>query len=713
MSDRPVKVAIVGGGCASLTTAWELSKPEHAGKFEITVYQMGFRCGGKGASGRAVGDRIEEHGLHIWLGFYENAFALMRAVYEEIKRDPEVCRISHWWQAFTPDPNVSVADMCPDGHWGKWLACFPAGDGMPGDGLHERRPFTISGYLKRAAALVVELLRSVQRRVEVPVSSARSGAVPSWLEAQASSEALERAAQRFLQLGKIVGLTALVEAASLLRVLIERLGSVAPATILNLLDWLHAGAKSLRARLVRDDEDARRVWYVVDIVLACVRGAVSHRLAFDPRGFDAINDYDWMQWLRMHGASEASLESGFMRAIYDLTFAFEGGDPARPALAAGVAMRGATRMFFTYRGSLFWKMTSGMGDIVFAPLYEVLVRRGVKFEFFHQLEHVGLGNDSQGPHVATLDFSVQANVRAGRPYRPLIDVRGLPCWPASPDYEQLVDGQQFAKEGRTFEEFPHLAGVATKRLVAGADFDFAVLGLGLASVPAVCKELLENDRKWQAMMRTCKTTGTQAAQIWMKESMHELGWPGAPTNLSGYTRPFATWADMRQLIAEESIEPAPRSIAYFCCVLKDRPESPDFAELAYKEVRQNTADYLNLRVGTLWPSAVKNGEFRWELLCDARDGSAHQFAGEARLDSQYFTANLRGSARYSLSVPGSIEHRISPLDRSYDNFAVTGDWTASGLDSGCVESAVMSGLLAAHAISGKPALEEIIGYDHP
>ena len=44
---------------------------------------------------------------------------------------------------------------------------------------------------------------------------------------------------------------------------------------------------------------------------------------------------------------------------------------------------------------------------------------------------------------------------------------------------------------------------------------------------------------------------------------------------------------------------------------------------------------------------------------------------------------------------------------------VAGDWTKSGLNSGCVESAIMSGLLAAHAISGSPRLEDIIGYDHP
>ncbi len=65
---------MLGGGCAAMAAAFELSRPEHAGRFEVTVYQMGWRLGGKGASGRGRHDRIEEHGLHLWMGFYENAF---------------------------------------------------------------------------------------------------------------------------------------------------------------------------------------------------------------------------------------------------------------------------------------------------------------------------------------------------------------------------------------------------------------------------------------------------------------------------------------------------------------------------------------------------------------------------------------------------------------------------------------------------------------
>ncbi len=67
----------------------------------------------------------------------------------------------------------------------------------------------------------------------------------------------------------------------------------------------------------------------------------------------------------------------------------------------------------------------------------------------------------------------------------------------------------------------------------------------------------------------------------------------------------------------------------------------------------------------------------------------------------------------SLSLPGSLRHRLSPLDHSFDNLTIAGDWTDSGFNEGCVEAAVMSGLLAAHAVSGTPALDDIVGFDHP
>ena len=36
-----------------------------------------------------------------------------------------------------------------------------------------------------------------------------------------------------------------------------------------------------------------------------------------------------------------------------------------------------------------------MGDVVFAPLYEALRRRGVSFRFFHRLEDLHLAPDGR------------------------------------------------------------------------------------------------------------------------------------------------------------------------------------------------------------------------------------------------------------------------------------------------------------------------------
>ena len=105
-----IKVAIIGGGCASVSAAFELTRPEHEGRYQVTVYQLGWRLGGKGASGRGPADRIEEHGLHLWMGFYENAFRLIRECYAELNRDPRTCPIAGWRDAFAPAPLLGVAD---------------------------------------------------------------------------------------------------------------------------------------------------------------------------------------------------------------------------------------------------------------------------------------------------------------------------------------------------------------------------------------------------------------------------------------------------------------------------------------------------------------------------------------------------------------------------------------------------------------------------
>ena len=134
-TDRaPRRIAIIGGGMAGLAAAWRLSA-ELGAEAEITVYEQGWQLGGKGASGRGVHGRIEEHGLHVWLGYYDNAFRLIRQVYDDLDRDRTApdCPIRSWRDAFTPAGRVGVEERTGRG-WQHWVATFSTTDGEPGDG---------------------------------------------------------------------------------------------------------------------------------------------------------------------------------------------------------------------------------------------------------------------------------------------------------------------------------------------------------------------------------------------------------------------------------------------------------------------------------------------------------------------------------------------------------------------------------------------------
>ena len=57
----------------------------------------------------------------------------------------------------------------------------------------------------------------------------------------------------------------------------------------------------------------------------------------------------------------------------------------QPNVAASVALRCMLRILFDYAGPIILEMQAGMGDTVFAPMYLVLQKRGVRFAFFHRL----------------------------------------------------------------------------------------------------------------------------------------------------------------------------------------------------------------------------------------------------------------------------------------------------------------------------------------
>ncbi|MBI5104642.1 MAG: FAD-dependent oxidoreductase [Solirubrobacterales bacterium] len=549
---------------AGLSAAWALSGEHERGELDVCVYEAAPHPGGKGASTRGVHGRIEEHGLHVWLGYYDNAFRLMRDVYEELDRaatDPG-CPIQGWRDAFAPADLVGVEDR-RDGTWSHWVAAFARNDGEPG--LPGGRPLTVAGFVRRGLGLLVDFSASIG--AAAPPRVVLSGAAeppPRGGGPAAFVELLRRA--------EIAALVGAVESLRVLRAGVPRGGSLA-TLVTGYLDGLRA---DLVARAARDDA-GRRSAELADLVATTMLGTIRDGLLSDPAGFTAIDHLDFRAWLAGHGARPETLDCALVRGMYDLAFAFEDGDRERPRFPAGLGLFLAGKLFFEYRGSIMWRLQAGMGDVVFAPLLQALRGRGVTFRPGHRAQRLRL-SPGRGA-VAAIDLRVRA-----RDPDPLVRVHGLPCFPTP------AGGP---------------VGERDAVLRAGADFDDVVLATSLGPVASLCEELLEDSPRWRAMVQGVATVPTQALQLWLRADERRLGWPYPGATVSGYVSPFDTYASMSHLVEREDWPAGdrPGAIGYFCSVLPAR----DAAD-GERVVRANARRFLERDVAHLWPG------FRAELV---------------------------------------------------------------------------------------------------
>lgn len=690
MSERR-RVAILGGGAGSLAAAFELTAtPELRARYEVTVHQLGWRLGGKGASGRrAVGgaERIEEHGLHVWFGFYENAFDLMRRVYDELDR-PEGAPLRTWRDAFHPTDEVVLLDDTT-GAWRPMRFHFPRNGEEPG--LPGEAP-TLHGLMRDAlhTLRLVEppedaspALRVFDRAVDGLLAALESflGGDDDELDLGDVFEGLLHLGEPFLHLGGDDGREPVV--CRMLRHLRD-------------LAW----------RATKGDRYAM----TFDLMSTVFRGILRDDL--DTEGFARANGEELTAWLARHGARPETLaQSPILRAFYQLCFAYADGDRDRPSLAAGKALQAMLRMCLAYRGSIMWKMQAGMGDAIFAPLYEALRERGVRFAFFSEVTRLGLSED--GRLVDEVDVRQQARVRGGD-YAPLVDdPGGLPSWPAEPRWDQLDDGDALRAADVDFEAGGAIGAApraATRTLRLGEDFDDVVLGISIGSLPPICGELAARHERFATMLERVPTVATQALQVWMTRGPQELGVDPIGMISGAYVPPLDTLCDMSHLLPREGwpARTGVASIGYLCGTMAE--VEGETQEEADARAFAAGLDHLRRSALVLWPGAATTAlragvggaaveRFDWSLLYDPGDGE-----GEDRLRAQCWRANIRGSERYVLTPPGSVEHRLRPDESGCANLVLAGDWTRNGICGGSVEAAVTSGKLAARALCGSPAV---------
>lgn len=687
------KIAVIGGGVGAITATYAITQvPDWDKLYDITVYQLGWRCGGKGASGRnaAQHQRIEEHGLHIWAGFYENAFRLMRNCYETLNKtglrapdDPlgtlekAFKGLSHFLLAediAQPDGSVSLHP---------WRVDFPPNGEKPGTGGLLPTPFA---YFQMLVSTVVDM-----------IDRGLAGEAP----APTSHTLPDRFHTGFNRLGLSVTAASPFHHLKALALRLSPNPNDHKTHETLLLAALAAHAQDWHHARTTEGDMARRIGYMISLSAAFFRGAIDSGLF--RAGFDAIDSWEISAWLLHYGASQAAVYSAVFRGCYDYVFGYPGGVTEDRGVGAGTAIRGLLRLAFTYKGALFYKMQAGMGDTIFGPYHQVLKARGVKFRFFTAARALHL--DAQKLGVQSIDMVEQAQVNGGD-YNPLVPVRGLPCWPSQPDLAQLVPGSY--PPGIDFEcekDPPTGRGFTLQR---GTDFDQVILGASLGSIPYLAEELIAASPRWRGMVQNVGTVATHAAQFWLNKTAEELGWnslvakhnPGPESDLktviTSFTEPLDTWADMSDLIPHEDWPAdAPTQLAYFCSPAHNVGVDP-------APFKQRVLDWANRDLTRMWPGAKTDGRFDLSILWGPLEQSP-----EDRFQTQYFRQNFYGSERYVLSVPKSVQYRLPPDDSGFQNLFLAGDWTRCGINAGCVEAATISGLVAARGLTGYPY--EIVG----
>lgn len=726
---------------ASLSSAyWLTTKPGWEDEYDITVYQYGWRLGGKAASGRNQRQamRTEEHGFHMLFGFYENTFRTMRDCMDALDRSPDA-PLSRFCAATAEDeeryPNRYVVKRNGEVSLGevwngetKFITLnFPNNDLLPGDGpvrdLWQCLRTSLS-WMRGAAEGV-----ATTPSTAADASGHSDDASPGWLKSIESFVASQVATVVELGVSVLKSPYGPIAAA-------EKLLDALPAPVTGVIDagtqavfnavaalvrqflkaaWAKLGAK------IDSDWEAYRNWIFLDFVGSNIIGVLEDNLL--EHGFASINDQNYYQWLLKHApvpeGGQVTSASCLVAFAYDACFAYRDGDSASPGtpakpptgrvdIEAGTMLHGGVRLFLTYKGALDWLFQAGCGDAIVAPIYELLQRRGVHFEFFHRVQNLGLSDDEGTIDTIDLERQVTLNVDE---YQPLIMVNGLPSWPSEPLYDQIIEGDELQELDINLESFWTEWKGTPRVLRRGEDFDLVILGISIAALPPITAELSAASRSWRDMLAHVKTTRTFGFQTWANEDLAKLGWENGSIRADTGAEPAAMQADATQVIAIEAWPAAqmPQDLSYFGGVMKDDPSQPPAPDPAYPPtqdavIREAAINYLNTYVGAFWPDAVTEEGFRWELLVDLDNPDG---VGVKRFDSQFWKANIDPSERYVLSVTGSTQYRLPTDGSDFANLILTGDWIKNGIDSGCMEATIMSGMQASRAICGVP--EDIPG----
>lgn len=753
-SGKRRKVVVLGGGPASCAAAFYLAK---TGLYDIKMYTLGFRLGGKCAAGRnpEASHRIEEHGLHAFVGFYNNAMRTVREVYEQAEMP--LARGQAPWsvedlargqgpvaEAFVGTNAVGLMgrwrDVQGNFHWNYFPTTTELNELVPGvvPSGEEAGP---QGF---ARALKITLERAIKHARILPwteaeaqrASRARSDTEPE--VPHAAERLLDFIEDRFIP-------SARWEDWALFRFLEQLLSYIERFTyeqitraiesntntirgVLWLLKRLRRKAHSLFAdKKKTEDPNAWFEWSGLDIMLTIAIGILSERVIH----FDQLDGIDLCKWLRVHGVSPGNDRSPIVLAVYDTLFANGSSEPVRPDdLAAGVGLRWLL-LLLDYRGFQAYEFRYSCPQTIFTPYYRALRRMGVEICFFHRVEQLKVERRGDERRLAGVRLRKQATVKGGPgAYDPfwLPPIPGnpehLPPWADRPDYRQLEEGERL-REHDLEDAWSRWPGVQDVELRQGEDFDLCICGLSLGAIPAITGDLIERRspaycEPWARMVHGMETCQTISMQLWMERPEAQLytlpnppDRPEVPPHrglLTEYVAPEPSFGNLSHLIEregwsdDERIQAPPAFLAYHTgALVSGHPlhghpfDEHDYPARVRADWRRRARNWLQRNYRDFYDRAPKD----WAAFCEQMVAPS-DLRGTDRFSWQFFNVGFQPWDLYVLSQPGRIGLRPGQSESWVQGLFLCGDWTRTDLNAGCVEAATQSGMLCSRVISNHP-----------
>lgn len=680
------RVVVIGAGVAGLTCAHELSRTTAARRaFSVRVFEMGHKVGGRLASAHNPKrwGRNEEHGLHVWFGWYDNTFRLVDEVWRDWKR-PADCPWATPWDGLRPI----------------WFSehALGSGDDVTVHRAHHPRNRDVPGTASKRSLLGrwsswIDLPRALTRTWSALVKETKhDNPTPrSWLARALWPHPDAVCVDR------------------LLRQFFPAKTQARPHTsrrtvkhIHRILRRIHGPVRAAGRAAAGDHPQRQELARVVDLALTVGRVLTSPRHGIYLDGdLDRVSSWELRELLREHGASEHALsKSRLLECLYDIPFAFEAGDRHRPVLEASTALRFTYRLFADYKHALAFLLKAGAGETLIAPLLDVVRDRGVKLEPFHRLQRVEL--DPTERFVDRLVFTRAARTQ-GR-YEPLITHRGFRRFRSTPDWSQLEDGEQLRRRGVDFySRFGDRGETDEVVLQRGVDFDDVVLALPLGSIApdgdghSPVRAWLDAKPAARACLGRLHLVPTVAAQIWLDEPVDTLGCRDRAVATWGET--YSVACDMSHVIDHEAWgSGGPRSCIYLCGAWPMRtPTAPSTDASALGDDAADARALLKEQLTDLGAS-----------LFDTPP-TLHTPGGcTSRWDAQYVRANVEPWDLADLPLPGADGVRLEANGSGLDNLALAGSWVRTTVNTTSVEAAVCSGLAAARALGApcRPILSE-------